>query len=137
MIREISLKDEKEYYYLGQLLNNDFQKLFKLEDEISKSSSKIFIYDDNKVLGFIEIDILPDYVDIINIVVNPNFRNIGIGNKLIDYVWNKYKKVPLNIEVSINNINALRFYEKLGFIKIGVRHGYYNGVDAVRMVKEK
>jgi ribosomal-protein-alanine N-acetyltransferase len=97
---------------------------------------KIFVYDDNKVLGFIELDILPDYVDIINIVVNPNFRNIGIGNKLINYVWNKYKKVPLNIEVSINNINALKFYEKLGFIKIGVRHGYYNGVDAVRMVKE-
>ena len=44
MIRKISLDDEKQYNELGQELNENFSKLFDLNNELSKDYSHIYIY---------------------------------------------------------------------------------------------
>ena len=136
MIREITIEDKDRYYKLGSILNSNFIKLFALEREIAKDSSSILVYvDDNIVQGFIEIDILPDFIDIINIVVDPNNRKKGIGTQLINYISTNYLNKPINLEVSKENLVAINFYNKLGFKEIGIRKNYYEGIDAIRMVK--
>lgn len=136
MIREISIEDKDRYYKLGSILNSNFIKLFALEREIAKDSSSILVYvDDNIVQGFIEIDILPDFIDIINIVVDPSNRKKGIGTQLINYISTNYLNKPINLEVSKENLVAINFYNKLGFKEIGIRKNYYEGIDAIRMVK--
>ena len=136
MIREITIEDKDRYYKLGSILNSNFIKLFALEREIAKDSSSILVYvDDNIVQGFIEIDILPDFIDIINIVVDPSNRKKGIGTQLINYISTNYLNKPINLEVSKENLVAINFYNKLGFKEIGIRKNYYEGIDAIRMVK--
>ena len=50
MISKISLANEKEYNELGQELNENFSKIFDLNNELSKNYSHIYIYQiDNKL----------------------------------------------------------------------------------------
>ena len=40
------------------------------------------------------------------------------------------------LEVSADNIPAQKLYKKNGYVKIGVRPKYYDGVDAILMSKD-
>ena len=61
------------------------------------------------------------YVELASICVDPHVERMGIGSKLIDYLKNKvdYKTYSyINLETDEkNNENAIKFYEKNGFIK--------------------
>ncbi len=82
---EKSLEQDRKY---GEEMIDDYMKT--LFHEVNDKAGKIFIADvDNKVVGFIvcwkytnEINIEP-YLYISDLEVNENYRNNGIGNKLI------------------------------------------------------
>ena len=40
------------------------------------------------------------------------------------------------LEVKVDNINAIKLYEKFDFKVIHTRRGYYNGVDALIMERK-
>ena len=40
------------------------------------------------------------------------------------------------LEVKVDNINAIKLYEKFDFKVIHIRRGYYNGVDALIMERK-
>lgn len=133
MIRKISLDDEKQYNELGQELNENFSKLFDLNNELSKDYSHIYIYQiDNKLAGFIHIQQSFDEVDIINIITSKQYRNQHIATKLINYCIETHNLKALNLEVNINN-PAVNFYLKNGFKIIRKIPKYYNNDDAYFM----
>jgi ribosomal protein S18 acetylase RimI-like enzyme len=56
-------------------------------------------------------------VSIDKIGVHPNFRNKGIGSKIIDEIKKQFN--VLRIDVVTENINAINFYKKNGFKIVG------------------
>lgn len=96
----------------------------------------IAYYIDNKIVGYLVYENLYDRVEIDYIYVVNEYRNKKIGSFMMEYLINLCKKEKLyniTLEVSINNIYAIKLYEKYGFKTITIRKGYYKGIDALLM----
>ena len=76
-----------------------------------------------------------DEADIVDIIVQKEYRNQGIGSSLINYSIKENKLKKLNLEVKESNINAIRFYESLNFKKIRTIKKYYGNENAYFMIK--
>lgn len=89
-------------------------------------------------LGFAVVQ-TSDEVNIDNIVVNKDYRNLGIASRLIKEVENYAKNnriSTLSLEVSNKNINAYLLYDKLGFKQRRIRKKYYSDAsDCIEMFK--
>lgn len=75
---------------------------------------------------------------ITNIAVHPEFRGMGIGNKILEELIKLCEKrnIPsMTLEVRISNTIAQNLYKKFGFKEAGVRKKYYgdNDEDALIM----
>ncbi|MEM2178692.1 MAG: ribosomal protein S18-alanine N-acetyltransferase [Candidatus Methanomethylicaceae archaeon] len=88
------------------------------------------------IIGIIEKNI----GTIVSIAVKKDYRKKGIGKKLLDSIieYFKSRNVSLvNLQVRIDNYEAISFYEKNGFKKIKVLKNYYSdGCDAFLMEKK-
>lgn len=93
----------------------------------------------DRIVGYVLFWLLPDdVVDIHNVAVHGNFRRRGIGRGLLEEVIAEARRrnsVRVTLEVRRSNIGAQRLYESVGFIKTGIRQGYYSddGEDALTM----
>ncbi len=138
MIRLAVKEDINKIDELGTLIDPDFTKLFNIEKLILENTSKIYVYFENEVLGFLHISKLYETVDIINIVVKEDHRGKGIASNLLDYMFsdmdNTIKKFIL--EVNVNNKAAFNLYKKFGFKVINTRYKYYHNEDAYLMIRE-
>lgn len=127
MIREIN---ENEYYKiieLGKKLNSKFNR------EFIGNLEKVLVYEENnEIIGFIEFLSLYEVVEIINIIVKEEYRNKGIGTKLLNSSINKDTK-EIILEVRDNNEEGLKFYQDNGFKIIRTINNYYKDGDAYIM----
>ncbi len=77
---------------------------------------------------------------IITIDVLPEYRRSGLGASLMQGAHEKLRKRDVRrvqLEVSVENAAALRFYERLGYVVAGRIPRYYlDRIDAWAMVKE-
>ena len=136
MIKEIDIGDKQSIYTLGKELNPKYISLYDI-DEILKDKNQIFYgyYEDNNIIGFIHLTISFDEADIVNVIVQKQYRNQGIGSSLISHSIKENKLQKLNLEVKESNNNAIKFYENLGFKKIRIIKNYYGNENAFFMVK--
>ena len=70
--------------------------------------------------------------DIQNIGITPEFRGLGLGTVLVQSALAGFRKIGLKfatLEVTANNLDAVRLYERLGFERLRV---VYKSVD-IRM----
>ena len=73
-------------------------------------------------------------IDIVNIVVDPLYRNLGIAISLIESIEKNYPGCEhLFLEVRADNIPAISLYKKMSFLEINRRENYYGDVDALVM----
>ena len=89
--------------------------------------------------GFIVYRIVVDEAEIITIGVNPDFRRNGIASAMIGIIEKTIKNQgvkKLFLEVASNNVPAQKLYENCGFLTVGLRPKYYDGVDAILMSKD-
>lgn len=89
--------------------------------------------------GFIVWRSVLDESEIITIGVHPDARGGGIAIAMLGIMENEAKKTgakKIFLEVSAENTPAIALYKKCGFIENGRRPKYYDGVDAILMVKE-
>lgn len=136
MIRYAEVKDIDKINKLGETLHRNFSSLFKIEDMIHENITKILVYLVNdEVVAFLIATCLYETVDILSIVVDPDFRRKKIGSTLIDYLISELDPnvETITLEVAVNNEPALALYRNFGFEVINVRKKYYNGVDAYLM----
>lgn len=83
-------------------------------------------FHEDKIIGLFQASCVEEDADIITIAVSSAYRKKGIAKSL----WNQFLKLRPEIEtvileVSVKNIQAILFYEKIGFTEHGVRHSYY------------
>ena len=91
---------------------------------------------DNKYVGFIIYTILYENAEIIDLYVSSDYRRRGIAKELLKKVIDNKNIKNITLEVNINNKNAIMLYNSVGFKEASIRKGYYNGVDAILMLKE-
>lgn len=89
--------------------------------------------------GFIVWRVVADEAEIITIGVHPNSRRAGIASAMLTLIENDAKQrgaQKIFLEVAENNHPARAMYERNGFVQIGVRPKYYDGIDAILMEKK-
>ncbi len=102
--------------------------------DLKKSGCEIIMSEN----GFIVYRTVADEAEIITIGVNPEMRRNGIASAMIGIIEKTIKNQGVKkifLEVSANNIPAQKLYENLGFLVVGNRPKYYDGIDAILMSK--
>lgn len=80
------------------------------------------------LLGFVFFSVVLDEAELLNIVVNPNYRQQGWAEKLLLALKQQLKSsgaATLFLEVAEDNTAALALYKKHQFKQIAVRKNYY------------
>ena len=135
---------EKDIQGIFEISNLSFKLPWSMESiksELSNPLAKYIVAKDiesNKILGFIGVWIILGEGDITNIAVHPEFRKLGIGEKLLTSMINLCESLDcniINLEVRSSNLPAISLYKKLNFLEVGLRKGYYedNKEDAILM----
>lgn len=89
--------------------------------------------------GFIEFHAVSGFADIHHVEVLPELRGQGNGTKLMALFLEAMKArevTEITLEVRVDNVSAIRLYEKFGFEQVGIRKGYYKGIDGILMRKK-
>ena len=135
----ISLCKKSDYKTLIQIEKSIFKdpiSVNELKNFEMNESHVIWKIEKIKIIGFVCFFHVRDEIEIIKICIIKSHQRKNYGSILI----NEIKKLNIKkifLEVSIENVNAINFYLKNGFQKIGVRKGYYandksSRIDALR-----
>ena len=124
-ISKVTLKDLFKINELEKELNLNKTNLnFFNQTLLNKNFKFIKLILDKQIIGFLQFSWNKTDCDIISIGVRKKFQKKTYGKQLMEYL--KYLNFKnIYVEVSANNINALMFYQRLNFRKIGLRKNYY------------
>ncbi len=136
---------------------SDLDALVSLEnasfttDRLSRRSFRHWLTTDHRAILVAENDnIVAAYILIIyhpgtrlariySLAVSPNFRKLGLAKALIEVgekIAEDDGRLYLRLEVSIDNISAIKLYESLSYQKFGIYRDYYEDhKDALRYQK--
>jgi len=131
MIKEVEGIDNELIKKIDNIFNLDIKN-----DLLNNAFTKYLVYqEDDEILGYLNYYLIYDRIEIADFYVQNDKRNMGIGNKLLEYLINKYLGIINNItlEVRCDNYVAIHLYKKYGFLEKAKRIGYYNGVDGILM----
>lgn len=93
---------------------------------------------DNKMVGYLEYSLIYDRIELDNINVLDEYRNKGIGTKLMAYLVSiaiDLKVDNITLEVRVSNEIARNLYKKFGFREVALRKYYYGDEDGILMEK--
>ena len=82
----------------------------------------------HQLQGFLLLRVIEDEAEILSIGVKKRVRRNGIGEYLIEQAKRfstLHQLKSILLEVAETNRNAVGFYKKQGFLKIGIRNNYY------------
>jgi [ribosomal protein S18]-alanine N-acetyltransferase len=89
-----------------------------------------FAHDD----GFVLARAAGGEAEILTLAVAPQARGKGLGRGLLQAAIKRARSMgaeTMFLEVGADNPAALALYARLGFVKAGLRKGYYQGRDAL------
>ena len=96
----------------------------------------VWVYYDKKIKGVLVFQKIYDRVEIEYIIVENEFRNLGIGSKFLNKLFELNIK-NITLEVKESNKTAIKFYKKNGFEIVTIRKNYYKNEDGFLMIREK
>lgn len=110
------------------------------------NQSNYVIECDGKIAGIMKIaepqdnDVNDDFYELHSIYLHPKYYRKGIGSKAVEFACEKAIQIGkkyMNVWVIKDNINAIKFYEKQGFIADGVTKTVEYGkvLEDIRMRK--
>jgi [ribosomal protein S18]-alanine N-acetyltransferase len=103
----------------------DLEAIFRL-DQICFGAE--FRFDRESMKHFAEARKAVGYV--VTIDVAPAFRRMGLAGALMDEASRRVVAAGvhrMDLHVYAGNAEAIRFYESRGFVRVGVRRGFYGG----------
>ena len=109
-------------YLVNEFNNNPYAKCLIIEE-------------DNKLVGYLYYSEIYERIEINQIEVDINYRNNGLGGKLLKYLIDNNKK-DITLEVKETNESALKLYKKYNFIEVAKRANYYKGTDGILMERK-
>jgi [ribosomal protein S18]-alanine N-acetyltransferase len=91
-------------------------------------------------IGYYQMVIIEGEAELYQIGVEEKFRGQGLGDLLIKHLLNELEKLHIRkvfLDVKSTNVIAIKFYEKYGFKRLGIRSSYYNmGEDALILERD-
>lgn len=84
--------------------------------------------------GFVLWRVAAGEAEILTIGVLPPWRRGGLGGRLLDAALAASRlgqAESMFLEAAAGNAAALALYQNRGFVQVGLRKGYYNGMDAL------
>ena len=133
-------------FTISNLNKKDYGKILKIEKtlfinpmtltELSNFSKQecfhIWKIDIGKIIGYVSFFKIKDEAEIIKIGIDKLYQRKNYGSQVIS----EMKRIGIKkifLEVSIENVEAINFYLKNGFYKIGIRKEYYKQKDGSRI----
>ena len=130
MIREL---DEKDFIKVNELLKYFNYELNK--ESFDNDFLKTLVYEDGLIKGVLVYQYIYNRAEIDYIIVDNNYRKLGIATKLLKYLEDSYKLDNITLEVRESNKEAISFYLKNGFKEVTRRKNYYKDEDGILMIK--
>lgn len=142
MTKEINKVKPEQIYIIEELEKNSFShpwtSMMIEEDMMHEFSQFLVLNIDGVNVGYVNIWIIDNSIELNRICVNPDFRKKGYSSILMNHVIELMKDNDLDriiLEVADDNKPALNLYDKFGFKDIHIRKKYYdNKADA--LIKE-
>jgi [ribosomal protein S18]-alanine N-acetyltransferase len=81
-----------------------------------------------QIVGYGVMSVGAGEAHILNICVREEFRSVGFGRRLLDYLLDRGAAAGMAdafLEVRPTNLSAIRLYQSMGFEQVGIRRGYY------------
>ncbi|MAW97246.1 MAG: hypothetical protein CL571_00255 [Alphaproteobacteria bacterium] len=134
-----SYHQQTNMYKISEVTVKDLPKINELENQLNLNKTKLNFFNQTlsnenfrfiklvlkkQIIGFLQFSLNKSDCDIISIGVLQKFQNMGYGKLLVEYLISLNLK-NIFVEDSSNNINAIMFYHRLNFLKIGLRKNYY------------
>ena len=98
---------------------------------------------DGEIAGYAIMSMGKYEAHLLNLCVDPGRHRMGLGDHLLKFMIDfarKHKAVTTFLEVRPSNLTARQFYEKRGFVEVGMRTNYYPArfgrEDAIIMARE-
>ena len=112
----------------------------EFENNFNKKMIKIWKISTRKIIGFVIFYHVKDEIEIIQICILKSYQRKNYGSLIIDKMKQLINIKKIFLEVSVENFQAINFYLKNGFKKIGIRKAYYKvnnqRIDALRLLFE-
>jgi ribosomal-protein-alanine N-acetyltransferase len=130
-------------YNLAKKNLPEYWSLQSIQDVLKYESNLFFVAklkSTGQVVGFAGIMIIIDEAELLNIAVEKEYRNLGIGQQLLDCVLKTALRKGAGrmlLEVRQSNSAAIRLYEKNGFVTISQRKDYYSNPKENADIMEK
>ena len=125
-ISDVTVKNLSKINKLENQLNlNKTKLIFFNRISLNKNFKFIKLTSEKKIIGILQFSWNNSDCDIISIGIIKKFQKRNYGKKLVEYLKSLHFK-NIYVEVSVNNKNAIKFYQRLNFLKIGLRKNYYN-----------
>lgn len=112
------------------------------DEELKRGAAHYFVVEEEgRVAGYMGYWEAPQEAHIINLAVAPEFRNKGLGQRMmeqcLDFATKRGAQLA-TLEVRQSNETAQRLYAKCDFRVVAIRKKYYsdNQEDAIVMIKE-
>ena len=131
MIRKIKNNDLE---ILKDIIKREFNNLY----QDNPYSAWLIYEENNKIIGFINYDIIYDKSEIEYIYVLEEYRRQNIASKLLNQMieeLNQKNIKNITLEVNENNKAAINFYKKFLFKEVAVRKNYYKDGNALLMLR--
>lgn len=142
---------------LREMLVEDLDKVMEIEEDLfavpwtkegyftfltRKDAMFLVVEEKGEILGYCGLLMVMDEGDVTNVAVRRDRQREGIGNFLMESMLRlAYEQGirTVHLEVRAGNSVAVRLYERLGFVKDGIRKGYYTDPveDAVLMTRRQ
>ena len=106
----------------------------EFESFLSDDNTPVFVACDarRRIAGFALIRVVGDEAELLTIAVDPKWRGKRIGQALLKAVFEYLLMTPARrmfLEVSEENVPAIKLYQREGFTTISSRKGYYPKPD--------
>jgi len=101
---------------------------------LSERDTPVYVACDAKrrIAGFALVRIAADEAELLTIAVDPKWRGKRLGHALLKAAFDDLLMSPARrmfLEVSEDNVAAIKLYERHGFARIASRKGYYPKPD--------
>ena len=107
-------------------LEMQFAAQHQYYQEHYKDTDFLIIIKDNQAAGRLYIARWPEEIRIVDLALLPEFRNSGIGSRILGDVINEAKASNKPVSIHVERFNpAVNLYRRLGFSKLG-EHGVYD-----------
>jgi len=134
MISELSFRsaEEKDVSEIARIEALSFKTPWSVEMILSEMKEPISHFTvattEERVIGYFGYLHILDELHILNVAVDPDHREQGVGKRLMARMLEEARALSvraITLEVRESNQSAIRLYERAGFVLAGVRPHYY------------